>query len=1154
MKHTICKSTLTHLLAIILLVSGSVSASAQYYMNITHYDGTINRFDVNSIDRVWFEESSFEYVDLGLSVLWATQNIGASEPNDHGNYYAWGMTTEYDIQDKRWDEIIDPGLNAVLTPDNDVANVRWGNGWRMPTVEEFIELKENCTWKLGKNGDIMGYYVYGTRQGYTDSYIFLPLSGYHYADNIYSKWNDEQGYGNGYYWSCSLHEKEPYFLFILSKYYSHDINDSINVLSASNNPLESPSRMTYGGFSVRPVKPSDSWQNSSIKIEKEKMTLDVGAKTSLNASVQINGYYIQHKIHYTSSDTTVVKVDNVGIITAISPGVATITASAGSNSAQCETVVVGSEEMEYVDLGLSVNWATCNVGGLDNTGDLEEKYTWGGLIRYPGWTTSIKIENYKYAQKETGGSYKYTKYCNDSEFGYNGFTDDKKELDHEDDIAYIKWGGDWRTPSIAEFNELLENCSWTWTTRNGVEGYLVTSNRPGFTDRSIFLPAFDTRITSSSYDLFRELEFYYPGIYPGVNGNSPYGIYWSRSLSEYSSSAYSLILNRNHHITYRDYRATAHSIRPVCPSNDWQSHITCSLNRNSVTLEQNGSFQLSAVVKYDNEPYPYPIVWSSDNTGVAVVSDDGKIMALAPGMAHITTVVGSQSITCTVTVLEQTPVGPEYVDLGLSVNWATFNVGAAKPEDRGDYYAWGEIETKSYYSWLTYKWCNGSSTSLTKYCNNSSNGTVDNKTILDLEDDVARVKWGGEWRMPTKEEWEELLSNTNGTLTNLNGVQGYLYTSKLPGHTDKSIFLPAAGFRSGASLDGVDIGKNYWSSSLEVSDPLTSYFAIVPDYMLGTANGIRTNGMPIRPVVSSKDWKTHISIKIDEDSISLLPSKTVQISAGVYYDNEQYSLVIGHDGKRYYTGAGQLIWSSDNESVIIVDAEGYVTPVSPGTAHITVSLGSQSASCTVTVVDEQSITHNYVDLGLSVKWATCNVGALNPEDYGSYFAWGETYPKTYFNWDNYKYSNGESNQLTKYCSNSNSGYNGFTDNKVVLEMADDAARVLWGGSWRMPTQGELQELIDSCTWVRTTQSGVEGYKVISNRQGYTENYIFLPAAGLYGEWGLEYKGSICYYWSLTLNTTYPSSAISLTTYYGVNNLQMESNSRQYGLSIRPVCP
>ena len=188
MKHTICKSTLTHLLAIILLVSGSVSASAQYYMNITHYDGTINRFDVNSIDRVWFEESSFEYVDLGLSVLWATQNIGASEPNDHGNYYAWGMTTVYNIQDKRWDEIIDPGLNAVLTPDNDVANVRWGNDWRMPTVEEFIELKENCTWKLGKNGDIMGYYVYGTRQGYTDSYIFLPLSGYHYADNIYGKW------------------------------------------------------------------------------------------------------------------------------------------------------------------------------------------------------------------------------------------------------------------------------------------------------------------------------------------------------------------------------------------------------------------------------------------------------------------------------------------------------------------------------------------------------------------------------------------------------------------------------------------------------------------------------------------------------------------------------------------------------------------------------------------------------------------------------------------------------------------------------------------------------------------------------------------------------------------------------------------------------
>ena len=105
--------------------------------------------------------------------------------------------------------------------------------------------------------------------------------------------------------------------------------------------------------------------------------------------------------------------------------------------------------------------------------------------------------------------------------------------------------------------------------------------------------------------------------------------------------------------------------------------------------------------------------------------------------------------------------GHEYVDLGLpsGLKWATCNVGASSPEDYGDYYAWGETETKSTYNWSTYKWCNGSSSTLTKYCTDSSRGTVDDKTTLDLEDDVAHVKWGGDWRMPTRQNYSELIYN-----------------------------------------------------------------------------------------------------------------------------------------------------------------------------------------------------------------------------------------------------------------------------------------------------------------------------------------------------------------------------------------------------------
>ena len=144
--------------------------------------------------------------------------------------------------------------------------------------------------------------------------------------------------------------------------------------------------------------------------------------------------------------------------------------------------------------------------------------------------------------------------------------------------------------------------------------------------------------------------------------------------------------------------------------------------------------------------------------------------------------------------------GHEYVDLGLpsGIKWATCNVGANSPEEYGDGYAWGETEEIE--DWETYKWWNDSDRSITKYCTDSYFGTVDNKTVLDPEDDVAHVKWGGDWRMPTTEEQEELINNCTWERTALKGVNGY----KVTGPNGNSIFLPA--------LDYNDIW--YWSSSL----------------------------------------------------------------------------------------------------------------------------------------------------------------------------------------------------------------------------------------------------------------------------------------------------------------------------------------------------
>ena len=189
--------------------------------------------------------------------------------------------------------------------------------------------------------------------------------------------------------------------------------------------------------------------------------------------------------------------------------------------------------------------------------------------------------------------------------------------------------------------------------------------------------------------------------------------------------------------------------------------------------------------------------------------------------------------------------------------------------------------------------------------------------------------------------------------------------------------------------------------------------------------------------------------------------------------------------------------------------------------------------------------HEYVDLGLSVKWATCNVGASTPEGYGYYFAWGETQPKSTYNWSTYKWCNGSYNKQTKY--NPYSTY-GTVDNKTTLDLSDDAARANWGGSWRMPTKAEQDELRNNCTWTWTTQNGVNGYKVTSKSNG---NSIFLPAAGArYGS-SLYSAGSYGKYWSSSLYTNCPDAAYVLV--FLSDNVVLGSFSRDFGQSVRPVC-
>ena len=525
----------------------------------------------------------------------------------------------------------------------------------------------------------------------------------------------------------------------------------------------------------------------------------------------------------------------------------------------------------------------------------------------------------------------------------------------------------------------------------------------------------------------------------------------------------------------------------------------------------------------------------------------------------------------------------EAIDLGLSVEWASWNVGASAPEEYGDYFAWAEIEPyyepgyggatapiwregkSSGYSWASYRWCNGTYDSQIKYCPKDKVtywdgiGDPDGLTTILPEDDVALVKWGGNWRIPTLEDIQELLENCTAIWTTQNGVNGCLFTSKKSGFTDKSVFLPAVGDRYEDYISNPGTYGAYWSSDLYTVQPNGAYSlrleesgASIKDY------GHRFRGFAIRPVLIT----SISSIELHSSPLSIIVGEVATLTVTILPDNASRK---------------SIVWSSSDNSVATVDSQGIVTAVAEGTTIVTAmaSDGSGvSASCLVTVHGSSGPLSETVDLGLSVKWSSTNLGAAKPEDYGDYIAWGETEPYykeghaqsttgnynniykpgkvSGYTWASYKWCNGSNYNLTKYCTDPDFG---VVDNKTILDMEDDAAHAVLGGDWRMPTLTEIEELFDTnrCSWVRSTLNGVSGYRVTSKKDGYSDKSIFFPAAGYrFEQSSIIGKGSICYYWSSSLDPDHPTAAHSLDI---SNDAQIIGwHSRCNGSTIRPVCP
>ena len=282
------------------------------------------------------------------------------------------------------------------------------------------------------------------------------------------------------------------------------------------------------------------------------------------------------------------------------------------------------------------------------------------------------------------------------------------------------------------------------------------------------------------------------------------------------------------------------------------------LNKKTLALYVGSWEVLTAKVKPDKASC-ITVTWISSDDKTAAVDANGKVTAIKDGTAIVTAKAGDKSVTCNVTVKED----PGFVDLGLSVKWSTRNLGASLSSDYGDYFAWGETEPyyapgyaqsttpvwksgkTSGYSLSSYKWCKGTYETFTKYNNSSSNGTVDNKTVLETSDDAAHVILGDNWRIPTDSEWSELRTNCTWITTTLNGVNGRLVTSKING---ASIFLPAAGYRSYTNLSDVGSSGVYWSSSLYIEDSACSWAVYLESGKVTRDYAARFGGFSIRPI------------------------------------------------------------------------------------------------------------------------------------------------------------------------------------------------------------------------------------------------------------------------------------------------------------------
>ncbi len=1074
------------------------------------------------------------YIDLGLpsGTLWTICNVGATIPEEAGDYFAWAETqtkskydwTTYTFTNGAYNKLTKYCSNSaygnnnftdtktVLDASDDVVTQQWGEGWSIPTQEQWQELIDHCTWEENHRG-------YLVKSKSNNNSIFLPVSGFYNGSTLS---NPEIGY----YWSSTLNSDLPY--------------EAYRIAFSSNASGSTPSSYkvfsTYRSYGqvIRPVH---------VPVHTLTVTAEEGGTATGG------GDYNDGKT------ATLTATPNAGYI---------FTGWSDGNQDNPRTVTVTQDSTfkatfrhigaEYVDLGLPSGtlWATFNVGAFDEHGR-GDHFAWGETKRK---------NNYSWSTYTYGTEYALTKYCSDSNYGT---TDTKVVLDSIDDAASVIWQGKWRTPIIEEWQELIDHCTWEWKGKRpdsitSLEdrfeyGYLVTSKTNG---KQIFLPA--------------------AGYYDGTEHTRPnaYGNYWSASLNrENPNAALRPDFAADFVNTGYSYRREGLSVRPVQTADKYTITITDSEGGTVTGGGEHFAGRTATLTAIANEGYIFKR-WSDG------VTDNPRSIQV------------TQDMTLSAEFEELPPevVTPEYVDLGLSsgVLWATFNVGATAPEEHGDHFSWGETAPRKNYSYSAeegdYKhgildW-DAANDGMIKY------NKTDGLTVLEAADDAATANWGSEWRTPTQDDFQDLMTECAWDWDSIGTVKGYIVSNKTD--PSKYIFLPVTGYYIGTDLYTAETYGHYWSATLSEYDQTSAWTFVfyLNNWYEDTYE--RSRGRAIRPVRAPQKYTITFAdseggtatgggeyIANREATLTAVPAagyifkqwsdgntenpRVVTVTQDSTFtaqferSNITYTLTVNAGEGGTVTGGGTYpintvvtIEAIANEIYTFRDwSDGVKT--NPRTIRVT-----QDSTLTATF---KAFAPEYVDLGLTsgTLWATFNVGAYSPEEYGDYFAWGETEPKTEYEWENYRYLliGDYGYSLTKYCYDASLGYEGYTDTLTTLEAIDDAATVNWGENWRMPTADEAYELVTECNWQWTddyNNTGVAGC-IVSSKADVT-NAIFLPATGVMDGDALWEDGFYAAYWSSSLlEIIDPTASISLY-FYTYDDVDVTPGERYYGQSVRPV--